>query len=93
MMARAIKFAVVAICLLCILAVCIAPLVDLPATNLSAYQAVAVMLWGLIATAFALAATFWKSLLNTRVMSPVLPRRKIEWWKGSPLELSSILRC
>jgi type VI protein secretion system component VasK len=92
-MAKAIKFAVVAVCLLCILAICIAPLVDLPATNLRSYQAAAVLLWGLIATAFALAASSWKSLVSIRVTSPILPRRKIEWWIDSPIKLSSILRC
>jgi hypothetical protein len=91
-MAKAIKFAIVAVCLLCILAVCIAPLVDLPATNLRSYQA-AVLLWGLIATAFALAVFSWKSLVSTWVTSLILPRRKIEWWIDSPIELTSILRC
>ncbi|MEO6817090.1 MAG: hypothetical protein ABI177_10345 [Edaphobacter sp.] len=93
MMAKAIKFAVVAVCLLCILAVCIAPLVDLPSTNLRSYQAAVFLLWGLIATAFALAASFSKSLVSIRITSSTLPPRKIAWWIDSPMKLSSILRC
>ncbi|WP_188553553.1 hypothetical protein [Edaphobacter dinghuensis] len=92
-MAKVIKFAVVAVCLLCILAVCIAPLVDLPATSLRAYQAAAILLWGLIATAFALAASASKFLTSLRITSPVRIRRKTEEWIGSPVRPSSILRC
>jgi hypothetical protein len=92
-MAKAIKFAVVAVCLLCILAVCIAPFVDLPATNLRAYQAAAILLWGLIATAFAMAAFASHSLIRLRMTSPIPARRKMKWWISSPMKLSSILRC
>ena len=92
-MAKAIKFVVVAVCLLCILAVCIAPLVDLPATNLRSYQAAVLLLWGLVATAFALAASASKSLISIWMTSPIPARRKMVWWIGSPMKLSSILRC
>jgi hypothetical protein len=92
-MAKAIKFAVVAICLICILAVCIAPLVDLPATNLRSYQTAAALLWGLIAIAFALSFSALKSLANIRIISSNPIRRKIEWQIDPHLKLSTILQC
>lgn len=92
-MAKAIKFAVVAICLICILAVCIAPLVDLPATSLRSYQAAAALLWGLVAIAFSLSFFLLKSLTNIRITSSKPIRRKIEWRIDPPLKLSTILQC
>lgn len=92
-MARAFKFAVVALCLLCIVAICIAPLVDLPATNLRSYQAVVMLLWGLIASAFVLAFSLSRLISGPRVASPIPFRRKMEWWTQPSLALSCILRC
>jgi hypothetical protein len=92
-MAKTIKFAVVAVCLLCILAICIAPLVDLPATNLRSYQAAAALLWGLITITFSLAFAALKSFASIRITSSKPIRRKIEWRIEPPLKLSTILQC
>ncbi|HEV2710626.1 MAG TPA: hypothetical protein VGU67_10465 [Edaphobacter sp.] len=92
-MGKAIKYAVVAVCLLCILAICIAPLVDLPATSLRSYQTAVVLLWGLIAVAFSLALSVFKPLAALWVASSGFDRREPEWRIGAPLKFSSVLRC
>jgi hypothetical protein len=92
-MGKAIKFAVVAVCLLCILAICIAPLVDLPATSLRSYQTVVVLLWGLIAAAFFLALSAFKPLAALWVASSGLRPRDPEWRTDAPLKFSTVLRC
>ena len=90
-MARAIKFGVVIVCLLCILAICIAPLVDLPATNLRAYQVVLLLLSTLILAAFSLLFTYSPADIGTTSTSIV--RRKIRLRVDDPMKLSTILRC
>jgi hypothetical protein len=90
-MARAIKFVIVAVCLLCILAICIAPLVDLPATSLRSYQAVVILLSTLIGAAFFLLAL--RPGLGLRTTSSSLVRPKIRWRVDAPMKMSAILRC
>jgi hypothetical protein len=92
-MAKAIKFAVVALCLICILAICIAPLVDLPATSLRSYQAAIVLLWGLIATAFTLVLSAFEALVFFKTTSVIPIRRKIEGWIDEPIKFSTVLQC
>jgi len=92
-MEKAIKYAVVVVCLLCILAICIAPFVDLPATSLRTYQTVVVLLWGLIAAAFSLALSAFKPLAALWVPSSGFHPRDPEWSISSPLKFSSVLRC
>ncbi len=92
-MGKAIKYAVVAICLLCILAVCIAPLVDLPATSLRSYQTVVVLLWGLIAAAFSLALSAFKPLAALWLPLSGIHPRDPGWRIGAPLKFSIVLRC
>lgn len=61
-MAKAIQLAIVVLCLICILAILIAPLADLPATSLRSYQMAVVLIWGLIAGALLVAFSGLRSL-------------------------------
>jgi nitrate reductase NapE component len=92
-MAKIIKFAVVAVCLLCILAVCIAPLVDLPATSLRSYQAAAILLWGMIAVAFSLTFSAFRSFAGICITPSDPNRRRREWRIDPLLKLSTVLQC
>jgi len=91
-MAKAIKLVTVAVCLLCILAICIAPLVDLPATNLRTYQLALVLMWSLMASAFCLILS--SSQLFVRVCARLftLPHQKI-LPLSLPLQISCVLQC
>jgi hypothetical protein len=51
------------------------------------------LLWGLIAIAFAVAASAPGSLSSLRMTSSIPVRRKIDRWIDSPMKLSSVLRC
>ena len=91
-MAKAIKFAIVAVCLLCILAICIAPYVDLPATNLRTYQLALVMMWSLMASAFCLILSVSRLFLRVCAMLFTLPRQKI-LPLALPIQTSCVLQC
>jgi len=91
-MAKAIKFAIVAVCLLCILAICIAPYVDLPATNLRNYQLALVMMWSLMASAFCLILSASRLFLRVCAMLFTLPRQKI-LPLALPIQTSCVLQC
>lgn len=91
-MARAIQFAIVVLCLVCILAILIAPLADLPATNLRSYQMAVVLVWGLIAGALAVAFSGIRSLSFFWLTSPLSEHRIIER-PSIPSKSYSILRC
>jgi len=91
-MARAIKFAVVAVCLLCILAICIAPLVDLPATSLRTYQLALVLMWSLMASAFCLILSASQLFIRICATLFTLPRRKI-LSLTLPIQNSCVLQC
>lgn len=92
-MARAIKFVVVAVCLLCILAVCISPVLDLPATNLRAYQAAVILLSALMSAAFCLSVMAAKPAAFLPAISFNLFHRRERWSVDEPVKLSSVLRC
>lgn len=72
-MARAIKFVVVVVCAVCIVAICIAPFADLPATNLRSYQMAVMLMWSLIASAFSLILSVLKPLFRiwTMLFGPI----------------------
>jgi hypothetical protein len=93
-MAKAIKFTVIVFCMICILAICIAPLADLPATSLRSYQAAMVLLWSLIATAFSLILSTLKPLacIDLTKSEPVYRNTRCT---DIPLSMKSspILRC
>jgi hypothetical protein len=93
-MARAIKFAVVMVCILCILAICIAPLVDLPAANLRSYQVAVMLLCWLVASAFSLILSTLKPFVCVR--PPTFgPADQTRWRVDVPMHMkvSTILRC
>lgn len=75
-MAKAIQLAIVVLCLACILAILIAPLADLPATNLRSYQVAVVLLWGLIAGALLIAFSRLKPFSLVWLAEPLLDNRK-----------------
>jgi len=75
-MAKAIQLAVVVLCLVCILAIVIAPLADLPATNLRSYQMAVVLLWGLIAGALSIAFSGIKQFSLVWLAEPFSEHRR-----------------
>jgi hypothetical protein len=91
-MARAIKFAAVVVCLACILAICIAPLADLPATSLRSYLMAVILMWWLVASAFSLILSSIKASFRTWVILPEPMGRK-KWNVEIPIGTRSILRC
>lgn len=91
-MEKAIKFAVVAVCLICILALCIAPFADLPATNLRSYQMAIIMIWGLVATAFCLVLSLRRPLV-CKDATWFDPAHRNSLCIAVPPKVFSILRC
>lgn len=91
-MAKAIKFATVAVCLLCILAICVAPLVDLPATNLRTYQLALVLMWSLMASAFCLILSTSQLFIRVCAILFTLPRPK-PLSLSLPIQTSCVLQC
>jgi len=91
-MAKAIKFAVVVLCLSCILAICIAPLADLPATNLRSYQMAVMLMWSLIASAFSLILTALKPIFRLwhSLFEPV---EEELWHRDVRMDAFAVLRC
>lgn len=78
-------------CALCVLAICIAPLVDLPDTNLRSNDLAILLLCSFMAGAtLLLTAAFKPAILSTRV-GLAHPERK-EQYRLLPLDTNSILR-
>lgn len=91
-MAKAIKFAIVAVCLACILLICIAPSADLPATSLRSYQMAVMLLWSLLAIAFSLLLSVLKPLSRIRTMMFELIGRE-RWQIDVRMQFFPVLRC
>lgn len=91
-MAKAIKFAIVTVCLLCILAICIAPFVDLPATNLRIYQLALVLMWSLMASAICSILSASQLFMHVCAILFTLPRQKI-LPLSLPIQTSCVLQC
>lgn len=91
-MARVIQFAIVVLCLVCILAILIAPLADLPATNLRSYQMAVVLIWGLIAGALSIVFSGLKSFSLLWLAAPFSAHR-IVGRLSVPSKSYSVLRC
>jgi hypothetical protein len=91
-MAKAIKFAIVAVCVLCILAICIAPFADLPATNLRSYQMAVMLMWSVVASALSLILLGLKPLFRlwTTLFGAVDPE---VWCPDSAMKSFSVQRC
>lgn len=91
-MAKAVKFAIVAVCLACILLICIAPFADLPATSLRSYQMAVMLLWSLLASAFSLLLSVLKPLSRIwTMMFESIGREKLPI--NVRMQLYPVLRC
>ncbi len=90
-MVKFIRVAAAVFCVLCVLAICIAPLADLPATKLSSDNLVILLLCSFIAAATSsIIKTFNRDAGFIRVWHPS-SAKKIRH-SLSPLDISSILR-
>jgi len=89
-MARFIRAAAAVLCALCVLAICIAPLVDLPDTNLRSYHLAMLLLFSLMAGATLACAEAFKPATTIRVC--LTPPERINHHQLSPIDTNSILR-
>jgi hypothetical protein len=90
-MVRFLRVAVAVFCVLCVLAICIAPHVDLPATKLSPDNFVILLLCSFMAAGTAsLLKAFRNAPRSVEIWLPAPTRKKQH--SLSPLETSSILR-
>lgn len=90
-MARIPTIAVALLCLICVLALCIAPSVDIPQTTLKSLQMIALLMFALAAGAFLLADRVFLAFLGrildmNRIAAPA---------RGSlpPLETNCVRQC
>ena len=90
-MARFIRVAASVFCALRVLAICIAPLVDLPDTNLRSYHLAMLLLFSLVAGATLLCTEAFKPATPTTRVRLVPPERK-KHHQLSPIDTNSILR-
>ena len=89
-MVRFIRVAAAVFCVLCVLAICIAPLVDLPATKLGSDNLVVLLLCSFMAVA---TVSFLKAFHRAQSIGILLPasaRKKP--YSLLPLDTNSILR-
>ncbi len=90
-MVRFIRVLVAVFCVLCVLAICIAPLVDLPATKLGSDNLGMLLLCSFMAVAtLSLLKAFHHAPQSIRIGLPSSERKKR--YSLSPLETNSILR-
>jgi hypothetical protein len=90
-MVRFIRVAAAVFCVLCVLAICIAPLVDLPATKLSPDIFVILLLCSYMAVATASLIKAFNP--TTRLIGIHLPSpARMKRYSRSPLDTNSILR-
>jgi hypothetical protein len=90
-MVRFCRVAVAVFCVLCVLAICIAPLVDLPATKLSSDSFVILLLCSFMAIATASLLKAFRNVPRTIEVWLPAPTRKKQH-SPSPLDISSVLR-
>ena len=90
-MVRFIRVAAAVFCALCVLAICIAPLVDLPDTNLRSYHLAVLLLCSLMAGATLLLGETFKPATPSVRVRLALPERKKQH-HPLPLDTNSILR-
>jgi hypothetical protein len=90
-MVRFIRVAAAVFCVLCVLAICIAPLVDLPATKLGSDNVVVLLLCSFMALAtISIINTFNHSTRPLGIWLPSSARKKR--YSLSPLDTNSVLR-
>jgi hypothetical protein len=90
-MAKFIRVVVAVLCALCVLAICIAPLADLPDTNLRSYHLAILLLFSLLAGATVVSAQAFKSATPTTRIPLIHPEQK-KHHQLSPIDTNSILR-
>jgi hypothetical protein len=89
-MVRFIRVAAAAFCVLCVLAICIAPLVDLPATKLNPDNFVVLLLCSFMAVATTSIIKAFHHANQSMIWLPSSARKKRH--SRSPLDFNSILR-
>jgi hypothetical protein len=90
-MARFIRVVAAVFCTLCVLAICIAPLVDLPDTNLRSYNLAMLLLFSLMAGVTVLVTeTIKPANPSTGIRLAYLERKK--HYQLPPIDINSVLR-
>jgi hypothetical protein len=90
-MARFIRVAAAIFCALCVLAICIAPLVDLPDTNLRSYHLAMLLLFSLMAGATLVRTEVFKAA-NPTTQVRLAHLERIKHHQLPPIDTNSILR-
>jgi uncharacterized membrane protein len=90
-MAGFIRVVAAVFCVLCVLAICIAPLVDLPDTNLRSYHLAMLLLFSLMAGATLVRTEAFKPAILTTHARLASPERK-KHHQLPPIDTNSILR-
>lgn len=90
-MVRSIKIFVALFCIVCILALCIAPYADIPATVLEALQVVIMLMFAAITSLFLVAGLFYQVLSGST--EPLYIRKAPKRWLLLPLETNCLQQC
>jgi len=91
-MARSTKIIVALLCLVCVLALCIAPYVDIPVTALRSLQTILLLMLAL-ATALLLVDSPPFCLTFCRRILPAAGCTALHWSFFLPLEANCVLQC
>jgi hypothetical protein len=90
-MVRSIKIFVAVFCIVCILALCIAPYADIPASVLEALQVVVMLMFALITAVLLVAGLF--NLVMVRSAEPLYIRKAPKRWLLLPIDSSCVQQC
>lgn len=90
-MVRSIKIFVAVFCIVCILALCIAPYADIPVTVLEALQVVLMLMFALVTGLFLVAGLYYQVLVQT--VAPLYVRKSPRRSLLLPLESSCVQQC
>lgn len=91
-MARFAKIIVALLCIVCVLALCIAPYVDIPVTVLKALQTAVLLMFLLLAAALLLANLFFSWVVEFRATAGMV-RTALTWPSHLLLEMNCVQRC
>lgn len=90
-MVRSIRIFVAVLCIVCILALCIAPYADIPVSVLEALQVVIMLIFALITSVLVLAGLFYQVLSGST--EPLYIRKAPKRWLLLPLETNCLQQC
>jgi hypothetical protein len=90
-MVRSIKIFVAVFCIVCILALCIAPYADIPASVLEALQVVIMLMFALIGCVLLVAGLFY--LVMVRSAEPLHIGKAPRRWLLLPIDSSCVQQC